>query len=213
MVSALVLAISLGAADPSWPFADRREQFGGVLAPALMPNGALSVFGNAGFPDVDAAFRQGFDGFEVEGRAFFDYYRVTVGVELAARAFRFQTGALELAPSLAIGVAQNLGSSYFDPLNTFYFAARVRAGLLGTLRLSPTVQGLFKVDLPFERALSIPNAFRFFPTGGIGAEVYLVEDVSVSVLGRAGGEVLVQDSLINWRPTFAIQFGLGFRLF
>ena len=63
----------------------RLETFGGVLMPAVLPQGASSLYAWAGAPEVGAGYRQGFGGLELEGRARFDYLRVALTGELAAR--------------------------------------------------------------------------------------------------------------------------------
>lgn len=213
LVSLAAVAAASLATSPAAPFADRREAFGSVLAPALLPNGALALHGHAGFPEVEAAFRQGFSGFELNGRFLFDYYRIAVGVEAGARAFAMSFGPVQLAPSLSAGVGQNFGATYFDPTNRFSFGVVVRPGATATLRVSPGLYGILRAELPWEHLLTATSSFRFWPSGGLGAELYVSDDFTVSVLARGGVEVASEAPTVRVRPLLGVQVGFGMRLF
>src|SRR5688500_9242368 len=59
----------------------KRENFGAVVAPAALPDGATALSGWVGVPELGVAYRQGIGGWEIGARGRFDYLRLAVTAE------------------------------------------------------------------------------------------------------------------------------------
>src|SRR4051812_4622496 len=104
--------------------------FGTVLAPAALPEGATALYGFVGVPEMGAGFRQGISGFELEARARLDYFRLSGLFEVGARREVWRKGPAALAPTLGLGVVLNSGSAYLDADNFGGVLLRIAPGLV-----------------------------------------------------------------------------------
>src|SRR5688500_16424503 len=60
---------------------DKKENFGGVLAPPSLPSGAAATYVYVGAPELAGGYRFGVGGLELEGRVTFNYVLVSLGFE------------------------------------------------------------------------------------------------------------------------------------
>ena len=217
-VSLCVLSALL-AADPVVVSASAPEiteqTIGGVVAPAVMPRGSTSLYAMLGAPDIGGGFRQGFSSVEFEARLLFNYLEASGLLEGGVRFSAWRQGIVELAPNLALGVAGNSGSTYYDRANFAYVALRPRAGLITTVKLSDLVVGIAQLDIPWAIALTNGGAGgQFTPTVGAGAEVHLGGLLSGLVMGQIGADVIKEPlGVTQVRVAWGVRLGLGFRLF
>lgn len=213
-VLAGVLLPAVGWAEEAAP---RREEgeFGAVVAPVALPEGATALYGYAGAPEVGGGFRQGLGGgFEFEARARFNWFQASGALEAVGRKQVWTRGALSLAPTLGLGLVLNSGATYLEDVNESGVLLRVAPGALATWRVAETVAVLGQVDLPFDIGLSPGGARRFQALGGGGAEVYVGSDLTLSAVGQLGVETYRRslshtETGLGW----ALRLGLGVRLF
>ena len=191
------------------------HEMGGVFAPAIMPRGAIAVYGLMGAPDIGAGFRQGFDRVEFEARLWFNYLLASAVLEGGAKMSAYRTGRFEFVPNFALGIETNSGTRYYDRINFSYVALRPRAGLVSSLRLTDLFTGLCIVDIPWSIPLTDRAAGgRFTPTVGLGGEFQLSPTMSALMMGQFGLDVVKEPlGVVQYRPAWALRIGLGFRLF
>ncbi|MHB8879299.1 MAG: hypothetical protein ACYC8T_36860 [Myxococcaceae bacterium] len=193
--------------------ADKKETFGAVVAPAAMPTGSNAIYAYVGAPEVGAGYRQGVEGLELEARASFDYLALALAAEVIVRLPLLREGFVELAPTLGVGVIYSSGARYYYPFMPQFAGIRPRAGLVCSLKLNEIVRGIVSVDVPWALGLT-SSAMRVTPLAGGGAEIYVSPDMSVLVLGQIGVDVIKEPlGLVQTRPGWKVQLGLGFRLF
>jgi hypothetical protein len=193
---------------------DRRKNFGAVVAPAALPEGASATSGWVGVPEVGVAYRQGLSGWEVGARARFDYLRLTTTVEGVGRWQAWTNGAWAVAPELGLGVSANPGSRYFDEQNLRGWFLRVDPALVATWRVVETVAAIGLVEVPYDIGLSPGGTWRVKPLAGVGAEIYLGEDLTLSLLGELGVDVFKElRGVTQSRLGYGARLGLGVRLF
>lgn len=192
----------------------KRENFGAVVAPAALPDGATAVSGWVGVPEVGAAYRQGTGGWEVGGRARFDYLRLAVTAEGVARRQVWTSGAWAVAPELGLGVTGNTGSRYFDEQNLEGWFLRLTPAVVASWKVAETVTAVGLVEVPYELGLSPGGTWRVKPMAGGGAEIYLGEDLSLSAVGELGVDVFKElRGVTQTRLGYGVRLGLGVRLF
>jgi len=192
----------------------KRQNFGAVVAPAAMPDGATAVAGWVGVPEVGVTYRQGLGGWEVGVRGRFDYLRLAVTGEVAARRQVWTNGAWSVAPELGLGVTGDTGSQYFDAKNFAGLFLRVNPGLVATWRVAETVAVVGVVQAPIDLGLDPTGTWRFKPMGGGGAEIYLGEDLSVLAVGELGVDAFKElRGVPQARLGYGVRLGLGVRLF
>ncbi len=121
---------------------------GGAIAPAIMPRGSTAMYALLGAPDVGAGFRQGFSKAELEVKLLINYLEASAVFEVGGKISAYRKGLLEFVPNLAIGIAGDSGSTYYDKQNFAYIAVRPRAGLITGIHFSETATGLFVIDVP-----------------------------------------------------------------
>jgi hypothetical protein len=216
----LLLSLGAGAQEPpsdALTGRNREELFGAVVAPAVLPSGATSMYAVLGAPELLAGFRQGFGLVEGEARARLDYFRLALSVEAVARLRAFTHGmesSLVVAPTFALGLLANTGATYVEDDNFAGLFVRLMPGTLATLKVSETVHGLLALDVPVDVGLTEAGALRLAVLAGGGAEVYLGEDVSLLVMGQLGpGYQKDPPRPADWDLAYRIQLGLGLRLF
>ncbi|MCP3104438.1 hypothetical protein LZ198_36800 [Myxococcus sp. K15C18031901] len=190
------------------------DRLGAVLAPVTLPDGATSLYGYAGAPELGVGFRQGISGFELEARARMNWFQLSAALELGMRVKVLERGALTMAPTLGLGVVFNSGATYMDDDNFSGVLLRLSPGLITGWRVAETVTVLGLVDVPVDVGLSKSDSRRVQVLGGGGAEVYLGNDLSVLVAGQLGVESFrerqgVSDTRLGWN----LRVGLGARLF
>lgn len=224
LLPALVVAIAFGPTPASEAPAeitvsephvssmtDRRV--GGVVAPASMPAGAMSLYAMLGAPELGGGFRQGFSMMELEVKLLFNYLLASGSLEVGLRFPVYDKGLVQMAPTVAIGLEANSGSRYYDRANFAYVAVRPRVGFITSLRFTDTVAGLVLFDLPW--SISITNrGSHVVPTVGAGAEVHLGGNMSGLVMANVGLDAIKEPlGVTQYRTGWAIRLGLGFRLF
>jgi hypothetical protein len=193
----------------------KRENFGAVVAPASMPDGATAVAGWVGVPEVGASYRQGVAGWEVGGRGRFDYLRLAVTAEAVGRRQVWtDMGAWTVAAELGLGVTGNTGSRYFDEQNLKGWFLRLDPAVVASWKVVETVTAVGLVEVPYDLGLSPSGTWRVKPMVGAGAEVYLGEDLSLSAVGELGVDVFKElRGVTQTRLGYGVRLGLGVRLF
>jgi hypothetical protein len=192
----------------------KRENFGAVMAPAALPDGATALSGWVGVPEVGVAFRQGIGGWEIGARGRFDYLRLAVTAEGVARRRLWTNGTLSVAPELSLGVTGNTGSRYFDEQNLQGWFLRVDPGVVASWRVAETVSVVGLVEVPYDLGLSPTGTWRMKPLAGGGAEIYLGEDLSLVAVGELGVDMFKElRGVTQTRLGYGVRLGLGVRLF
>jgi len=190
---------------------DRRV--GGVVAPAALPAGAMSLYAMLGAPELGAGFRQGIKMLEVEAKLMFNYLLASGWLEIGVKLPVYDKGMIQMAPTLALGIEANSGSRYYDRANFAYIAMRPRAGFITSLRFSDTLAGIVLFDLPWSFSFTSQGS-HVVPTLGAGAEVHLGGNMSGFVMGNIGLDAIKEPlGVTQYRPGWALRLGLGFRLF
>ncbi|WP_257458234.1 hypothetical protein [Archangium lipolyticum] len=193
----------------------RRENFGGVVVPATMPDGATAVSGWVGVPEVGAAYRQGVGGWEIGARGRFDYLRLAVTGEAVGRVQVWtDTEAWTVATELGLGVTGNTGSRYFDEQNLKGWFLRLNPAVVASWKVAETVTAVGLVEVPYDLGLSPSGTWRVKPMAGAGAEIYLGEDLSLSAVGELGVDIFKElRGVTQTRLGYGVRLGLGVRLF
>lgn len=192
----------------------KRENFGAVVAPAALPDGATAISGWVGAPEVGVAYRQGIGGWEVGARGRFDYLRLAGTAEGVARRQLWTNGTVSVAPELALGVTGSTGSRYFDEQNLKGWFLRVSPAVVASWRVAETVSVVGLVEAPYDLGLSPRGTWRVKPMAGGGAEFYLGEDLSLAAVGELGADVFKElRGVTQTRLGYGVRLGLGVRLF
>jgi hypothetical protein len=190
------------------------EEFGGVMAPVVLPATAMSTYVYAGFSELGAGYRYGLGLVELEARVKADYRLVSLAAEGVVKVSVLQRDGFQLAPYLGIGFVGDAGAEYITAANFAYAAVRVLGGANVSYRLTDTVYLLGALEMTLDLAVSTNNAYRFAPLLGPGAEFYLTRALSISVMGLLGPDVF-QPHLVH--PTvelgYGVRVGVGFRIF
>jgi hypothetical protein len=214
VILATAFAPSLAGAEGTPPLPDKRETFGGVVAPAALPVASSSLYAFVGLPDLGVGYRQGFSDFEIEARAKLNYLQLAFAAEVLGKYALARQGGLDVAPFLGVGFVADSGARYFDPVNFSYLGIRALGGLAVTYRLGDTVRLVGQLDVPFDFPLGPQGGSKFNPLAGGGAEIYLGEDFSGLLLGQLGLDVMKEPGGVpQTRLGYAIRLGLGWRLF
>ncbi len=190
---------------------DRRV--GGVVAPAVLPAGAMSLYAMLGAPEVGGGFRQGFSMLELEVKLMFNYLLASGWLEAGLKFPVYEKGKIQLAPTVGLGLEANSGTRYYDRANFSYVALRPRVGFIASYRFSDTVAGIALFDLPWSVVLTSQGS-HVVPTVGAGAEIHLGGNMSGLVMANVGLDAIKEPlGVIQYRAGWAIRLGLGFRLF
>lgn len=193
---------------------DRVENFGGVLVPAVMPPASNSLYAYVGAPDVGGGYRQGFDGYELEARARFNYLLVSFTGEVAARRTVYARGKFHVAARLALGGGYDTGTFYVDERNFRGAFVHFNPGAIAAYQLHETLRIFAQAEVPLDLGVQPWGGYRVTPLLGGGLEYYLSPDFSVMGAGEVGLDVL-RAQLGAFRPTvgYSVKVGLGIRLF
>jgi hypothetical protein len=187
---------------------------GAVLAPAALPAGGLAFWGLLGAPDLGVGYRQGFDGFELEARAQFNYLEVSALAEVGVKLPVFHRDRLALAPGLALGLKVDSGSRYFNGANFAFVALRPRPQLVATWALTPVLQLLGQVEVPFVAVAFGKTASQVTPLVGAGAEFRLSSLLTLAITVHGGVDFMKEPLGVEQvRGAWAIRLGVGYRLF
>ncbi|MBN1203805.1 MAG: hypothetical protein JXB05_02630 [Myxococcaceae bacterium] len=215
LLLALVLALPASVAAQEGAAPAREESaFGTVMAPAALPDGASTLYGYVGVPEMGAGFRQGIAGFELEARARLDYFRLSGIFEGGARRAVLREGPATFAPTLSLGLVLNSGTAYLDADNFGGVLLRITPGLVVSWRVGETVAVLGLLELPMDFGLDPTGARRFQALTGGGAEFYLGQGVSLLLAGQLGVENFKaprEDAVT--RLGYQVRLGIGSRLF
>jgi hypothetical protein len=202
------------AATAKTTLPDRLETFGGVLMPAVMPRASTSLYAWVGAPDVGGGYRQGFQGFELEARARFNYLLVSFSGEVAGRRMLHTLGRFSVAARLALGGGYNTGTFYVDRRNFLGPFIHVNPGVIAAYQLHDTLRGFALAEVPLDIGLRPAGGSRLTPLVGAGIEYYLSPEFSVMGSGEVGVDLL-RAPLGAYLPTvgYSVKVGLGIRLF
>lgn len=194
---------------------DRRDQFGAVVAPAVLPSAASSVYALVGAPDIQAGFRQGFSGgFELELRADLNYFEVGLAVEALAKLAVIRNARWQLAPMVGFALEYDTGARYYDAFNFQYFGLRPRVGGVSTVKIADFLQGIILLDIPDMFTVSPSQGWHFEPVAGGGFEVLLSDDLTAVLIGEIGLNTLKQPlGVAQSSVGYNVRLGLGWRLF
>jgi hypothetical protein len=211
----LALVFALPAPVAAQETAPREEwSFGTMIAPAMLPEGATSLYGYVGVPEMGGGFRQGLSGFELEARGRLDYFRVAGIFEVGARRAVLSRGPATFAPSLSLGVVFNSGTAYLDADNFGGVLLRITPGLVVSWQVGETVAVVGLLDVPFDVGLDPTGARRFQALTGGGAEIYLGSSITLLAAGQLGVENFESPGEPSrTRMSYQVRLGLGTRLF
>ncbi len=209
LVFAFPITASAQGAAPS-----EEPSFGTVIAPAMLPDGATSLYGYVGVPEMGGGFRQGVSGFEVEARVRLDYFRLAGIFEVGVRRAVVSQGPATFAPALSVGLVLNSGSGYLDADNFGGVLVRVTPGLVVSWRVGETVAVLGLLDVPVDVGLDPTGTRRFQVLTGGGAELYLGSTITLLTAGQIGVENFKPPDLPSQtRLGYQVRLGIGTRLF
>lgn len=204
-----------GAAAQEEALSDRHAQFGGAVAPAILPPGAMAFYGHLGVPEVGGGFRQGFGllGGEVRGR--FHYLQLSAAVEALLKVRAFDRERWVMAPYVGVGFGLNSGSRYFDRENFPYLAVRPLVGAAASYRVTETLAALALVEVPWDVVLTpAGGGGQLDALLGGGLELFLGEDFTALLMGRVGLDLLLPPATGPVpRLGYELRIGLGYRLF
>lgn len=200
----LVLAAAPSGSDPSF----------GAVSTSALPGGSIAAYGTAGYPEVRAGFRQGFDAFEVAGEAGFDYLRARVEGVGILRARIWGNGPLRLSADLQVGAFGNGGATLLDDRNTSGAGLRLGAGATLAIQTSWPVTFLATARAPLEVPLTTNGSTRLAVLFGGAAELAVAEN-SFVLLGTAFGPDLRKPQGEKAYTKLAVEFavGFGYRIF
>lgn len=213
-LSVPVLAQTTESSEEVPVLSNRQESFGAVLMPPAIPAAATAAYGFIGLQEVGGGYRQGLRLFELEARARFNYFHLSLGVDGVLKYRLLQRGRLELAPTIALGVGFNSGSRYIDVRNFNGLFAHVEPGVTFAYRIHDTLRGFALLNVPVDIGLAPAGGYRFMALVGGGVEFYLGDDVSVMVLGALGPDVMRQPNGFNQLNVgYSVKLGVGYRIF
>lgn len=185
---------------------------GGVFAPASLPAGSNAIYAFLGAPDVAAGYRQGFGAFELEARATFNLFEVSVIPEVGLKLAVFEQDKLKIAPGIALGFEFNAGARYIDRFNFAFVGLRPRLSAGASYQFSDTVSGVALFDLPV--SISFSQGFQVTPLLGAGAEFHLGGAFSLLVSAHGGFDATREPlGVTQYRGAWAARLGIGYRLF
>lgn len=215
---AVLTCPALAPAQTSEPsaaaLADRRASFGAFAAPAVLPPGGAAAFGFAGVPEVGAGYRQGLSFLEIDARAKFNYFALSLAAEVHAKYAAWTDGPLQVAPTLGLGLTLNTGARYIDEFNFYYVGARIIPGAVLSYRVAETASVLGELTVPIDVTLHPGGGWRYTPLLGGGGEIYIGEDITAAGLAQFGVDVIKEPlGVPQTRFAFALRVGLGYRFF
>ncbi len=216
MMLTALLALALSA-EPAVvvasPDVNPARKTGGVIAPAVMPGGSTSLYAMLGAPELIGGYRQGFQAFELEARASFNYLLASFAAEAGVRIPIFNKNDVQMAPTVGLGLEFNSGARYFDKANFGYVALRPRLGFVTSIKLTEILSALVLFDLPFSIPLG-QYGTHVVPTFGGGVELALGSNISGLVAATVGMDVIKEPlGVTQVRAGWSIKLGVGFRLF
>lgn len=212
----LALVFTLPVPVAAQETATGREEwsFGTMIAPGMLPEGATSLYGYVGAPEMGAGFRQGLTHFEVEARARLDYFRLAGIFEGGVRKAVVNKGPATFVPTLSLGLVLNSGTAYLDEDNFGGVLVRITPGLVVNWRVGETVAVLGLLDVPFDLGIDPAGARRFQALTGGGAEFYLGSGITLLTAGQIGVENFeAPDVPAQTRLGYQVRLGIGTRLF
>lgn len=194
---------------------NRQETFGGAVAPAILPAGAVAFYAYLGVPEVGGGFRQGFGLVELEARGRFHYLQLSGAAETLLKVRVFERESWSLAPYLGVGVGLNSGSRYFDTDNFTYLAVRPLVGVAASYKLMETLRALALFELPWDIVLTpAGGGGQLDALVGGGLELFLGEDLTALLMGRVGLDLLLPPASGPVpRLGYELRIGIGYRLF
>ncbi|MFL5349568.1 MAG: hypothetical protein ACJ8AT_32635 [Hyalangium sp.] len=209
----LVFALPVAAQEATAP-AREEFSFGTMVAPAALPDGSSALYGYVGVPEMGAGYRQGISGFELEGRARLDYFRLAGIFEVGARRAVLREGPATFAPRLGLGLVLNSGSLYLDADNAPGVLVRISPGLVVSWNVAETVAVVGLLDVPIDLGVSPTGAHRFQALTGGGTELYLGSGITLLTAGQIGVENFkARNKDPVTRVGYQVTLGIGTRLF
>jgi hypothetical protein len=214
LLLAFIFALPVPGAAQEAASAREEWSFGTVIAPAMLPEGATSLYGYVGVPEMGGGFRQGVSGFEVEARGRLDYFRLAGIFEVGVRRAVVSEGPATFAPALSLGLVLNSGSAYLDADNFGGVLLRITPGLVVSWRVGETVAVVGLLDVPIDLGLDPTGARRFQALTGGGAEIYLGSSITLLTAGQIGVENFkAPGEPSQTRLGYQVRLGIGTRLF
>jgi hypothetical protein len=208
------LALWACSATAESALADKHQVFGAAVAPSTLPEGAASAYVYGGVQELATGYRQGLGSVEIEARAKFNYFLISVAFEVLLKHTVTADEPIALAPFLGIGLVHDTGSRYITSVNFQHTGVRALAGLIGTHRLNDVTAVVAELDLPLDLAFSPPTGVWFAPLAGGGFELYLGSDVSALLMGQLGVTFAREPlGVPQWALGYQVKAGFGFRLF
>jgi len=214
LLLALVLALPVPVAAQEEAPVREEWSFGTLIAPGMLPDGATSLYGYVGAPEMGAGFRQGLAHFEIEARARLDYFRLAGIFDVGVRKAVVNQGPATFAPTLSLGLVLNSGTAYLDADNFGAVMVRITPGLVVSWQVTETVAVLGLLDVPFDLGIDPVGARRFQALTGGGAELYLGSSITLLAAGQLGVENFeAPDVPARTRLGYQVRLGIGTRLF
>ena len=202
------------AAQEAAPAAREEFSWGTMVAPAALPEGSSALYGYVGVPEMGAGYRQGISGFEFEGQARLDYFKLAGIFQVGVRKAVLREGPATFAPRLGLGLVLNSGSQYLDSDNFQGALVRLAPGLVVSWNVAETVAVVGLLDVPIDIGFSPTPEHRLQALTGGGAEIYLGSGITLLTAGQIGVENFkepLKDSVT--RVGYQVTLGIGTRLF
>lgn len=212
----LALGVTRLAIAQEEALSDRQATFGGAVAPAILPAGALAFYVHVGVPEVGGGMRQGFGRLELEVRSRFNYLQLSGALETLVKLRVLEKEGWDVAPYAGAGIGLNSGARYFDLENFQYVALRPLVGVAASYRLTETIRALALLEIPYDWVLAPQGGGgQLDALLGGGIELYLGEELTGLVMGRAGLDLLLPPASASpvVRLGYEVRIGLGYRLF
>jgi hypothetical protein len=215
MLSALLIAVlsqEPAATADAPPPVDASRVTGGVFAPASLPAGSNALYGFLGAPEVGVGYRQGFGAFELEARALFNLFEVSLIGEVGLKLAVFEQDKLKIAPGIALGFEFDSGARYIDRYNFAFIGVRPRLFGVASYRFSETISGVAMAEVPV--SIAFAQGFQITPLLGAGVELHLGGAFSLLIAGHGGFDATREPlGVTQLRGAWAARLGIGYRLF
>ena len=193
---------------------ERRQNFGALVAPATLPEGAASAYAYGGAQELAVGYRQGVSTVELEARAKFNYFLLSFAFEVLLKHAIAGNESWSVAPFLGVGFVHDTGSQYLRSNNFEYTGVRLLAGAVATRRVSGTVSVIAELDVPLDLSFSPPQVARWSSLVGGGAEIYLGSDFTALLMGQLGVDYLKEPlGVPQWSLGYQVRAGFGYRFF
>ena len=201
MGASSLLAAILLAASPGF----------GAVTSSPLPQGSLSLWGMAGYPELRAGFRQGFKDMELQAEAGFDFLTATTRAEGGAQLLLLQGTQLKITGAALGGVFLNAGARLADDRNDHAAGLRLEVAANLSYQTDWPVCWLAFARLPVDLKLTSSGGNRGAPMIGGGAEVAVSKEQYILFVGGFGPDFRGNPS----RTLLGVEamVGFGYRVF